>query len=170
MAEKEPYRDKELLEYEQKIKSALMNNPKIKKLMCANNDKGYKMTDEEFLNDRILPFEYVIETVEDTWCYLCYDISIYGDDKTYKNVEIRFYISCSVRHYYDENGVGIPEQISLEISDMLLSDEFQNDLDQQFGLHLKFVSNRPYHKQYHMIGREVDFTTKEWANGKKNGR
>lgn len=167
---KTPYKSKELLEYKAKIKTMLLNNEEIVRLLNINRPDGNKLSELELAKNRIIPVQYIQETITSTDCYIMFDldISVVQSNKAFKMITLYFWILCDFKGYFDKSGEPIPDKISLEIEQMFDDDEFKTSND-KFGINLNLIRNNKLSVAYDIQGRFLEFAVGEWANGKTRG-
>lgn len=163
----EKSRSYEIIEYRNKIINAILDSPKLVKLL------GYEDTDnieEEIPWKCVYPHEFVPETITETKRFINFEIgaTIDSNNNVFKNITVYFYVMCHKDVIkYQEKGVNYLwyDKVVCELDNI-----FNNTEVIGIGKTMSFVDNFPYNPQQKFKGRLLRFTVKDFNNGLKYGK
>jgi hypothetical protein len=160
-------RSYEIIEYRNKIISAICESPELVKLL---GEEKVRDPEEVIPWKWVFPHEFIPDTITEMNRYINFEISttIDSQNNVYKDISIYFYILShqDVIHYKEKG------------RSYLWYDKVVCELDNIFNEHdilgiggtMQLVSNIPYFPQQKFKGRVLKFVVKDFNNGLKYGK
>lgn len=150
----------EIIEYKNKIASALLGNDEIVKtvfeVIPPEKAADFESPDD-LLYQYIFPFDYIPETIQEVGCYICYEIEVPKVSRVnyfFKDIVLNFNIICNQKTMRTSYGATRTDYLSHLIELLFNGREYGYEK-------LELVSSVPGHVSQVHRSRTLRFTTLE---------